>query len=337
MRWKSAALALGLLLAACGDDKAAPVGSIAQEEAQSQAMGGAGGEIVTTAASRAEGVAVDSYASSDAPAPAPPPPPQAQAPQQSAQQPGGPSPVLYLAYSYQRGLKLPGDRLIGVMDSHVQACQQAGPRLCQLINSNRTGDPETYLSGNVQMRAEPAWLRGFMGGLERQADQAGGRIISQSTSTEDLTRSIVDTEAQLRAKKTLRDRLQQLLATRPGRLSDLLEAERALAQVQGEIDAVESGLAVMRTRVAMSELTLSYESQAEPLRSDLFEPLIEALANFFGWIVKGFAAIITVIAVALPWALLAALILWLTRKQRAERRGWLWRHRREAPPPSPET
>src|SRR5262249_8913389 len=157
------------------------------------------------------------------------------------------------------------------------ACQQAGPRLCQLIGSSRSGDPETYVSGMVQMRGEPGWLRHFMGGLERQADEAGGRIISQSTSTEDLTRSIVDTEAQLRAKKTLRDRLQQLLASRPGRLSDLLEAERALAQVQGEIDAIESGLTVMRTRVAMSELTLSYESETEPLRSDLFEPLTEAL------------------------------------------------------------
>jgi hypothetical protein len=327
MGWKSAILALGLLLAACNQDAQAPQDArIAQEQAP---IDGAGGEIVTTPASRAESITADGYASSDAPAP--PPPSPAQAPQQSVQPPGGPSPVLYLAYSYQRGLKLPGDRLIGVMDSHVQACQQAGPRFCQLISSSRTGDPETYLSGGVQMRGEPGWLRGFMGGLERQADQAGGKISSQSTTTEDLTRNIVDTEAQLRAKKTLRDRLQQLLATRPGRLSDLLEAERALAQVQGEIDAVESGLAVMRTRVSMSELTLSYESEAEPLRSDLLEPLTEAVANFFGWIVKGFAAIITVIAVALPWALVIGLLLWLTKAQRAQRRGLLWRHRREPP------
>jgi hypothetical protein len=298
-------------------------------------MGGVGGNMAGAANEanvRAEGYASSVDAPINAPSPAPPPPPEPS--QQPTQQPSGPSPVLYLAYSYQRGLRLPGDRLIGVMDSHVQACQQAGPRFCQLISANRSGDPETSLSGMVQVRGEPDWLRNFMGGLERQADQAGGKIVSQSTTTEDLTRSIVDTEAHLRAKKTLRDRLQQLLATRPGRLSDLLEAERALAEVQGEIDSIQSNLAVMQTRVSMSELTLSYESEAAPLRSDLFEPLTEAVADFFGWIVKGFAAIITLIAVALPWALVIGLILWLTKKQRAQRRGLFWRHRREPPPAS---
>jgi hypothetical protein len=333
MGWKSAALALGFLLVGCNQDAQAPE-EVAIE--QQRAMGGAGADIVTTSTTSAMAPPSDGYADRDAQqdSPAPPAPPPAPQPAQGAppQQTSGPAPILYLAYAYQTGLRIPGDRLIGVMDAHVQACQQAGPRLCQLVGSNRSGDPESYLSGSVQMRGEPSWLRTFMGGLERQADAAGGRIVSQSTSTEDLTRAIVDTEAQLRAKRALRDRLQRLLETRPGRLSDLLEAERALAQVQGEIDSVQSGLAVMRSRVSMSELTISYESSAEPLRSDLFEPLTEALANFAGWIVKGLAAIITAVAVLLPWAGLAALILWLTRGWRRTRRGWFWRCRAEAPP-----
>src|SRR5262249_41092836 len=156
------------------------------------------------------------------------------------------------------GLEIPSAGLAGVMDAHVRACQAAGPRLCQLVGASRNGDPDSQMNGSVNIRGEPNWLRTFMGGIGAQANAAGGRVLSQATTTEDLTRDIVDTEAHLRAQTTLRDRLQQLLRSRPGRLSDLLDVERELARVQGEIDSTQSNLAVMRTRVDMSELTISY-------------------------------------------------------------------------------
>jgi hypothetical protein len=242
--------------------------------------------------------------------------------QAAPSQPSGPAPVLYLAYSYAMGLEVPSQRLAGVMDRHIQACQTAGPRLCQLIGSNRSGDPESYMEGYVSLRGEPAWLRTFVGGISAQVDEAGGRILSQTTNTEDLTRAIVDTEARLRAQTALRDRLQELLRSRPGRLADLLEVERELARVQGEIDAVQSNLAVMRTRVAMSELTLHYRSAPRPVGSDTFRPLRDALANFLGIVVAGFAAIITIIAGLIPVAVVVVPIVWgllLWRRRRGGR------------------
>src|SRR5262249_33762373 len=144
---------------------------------------------------------------------------------------GALNPVMYLAYSYQSTLEIPADKLTGVMDAHIKACQDAGPRFCQLIASSRSGDPQSEVNGEVQIRGEPTWLHTFMGHLGHDADSAGGHIISQATTTEDLTRSIVDTTASLNAQKTLRDRLQDLLSHRPGRLSDLLDVERELARV----------------------------------------------------------------------------------------------------------
>ena len=202
----------------------------------------------------------------------------------------------YLAYAYQVGLEVPSARLASVMDAHVRACQTAGARLCQLVGANRAGDPESSMNGTINLRGEPNWLRTFMSGIAAQVNAAGGRVLSQATTTEDLTRQIVDTQAHLRAQTALRDRLQQLLQNRPGRLSDLLEVERELARVQGDIDATQSNLAVMRTRVDMSELTITYQSAPRPVGSDTFEPLRQAFANFLGIIVVGFAAIITLIA-----------------------------------------
>ncbi|MBL8543274.1 MAG: DUF4349 domain-containing protein [Hyphomonadaceae bacterium] len=267
---------------------------------------------------------------------APPPPITTPAPQDAPSapsQPSGPAPALYLAYSYGVGFELPSNRLASVMDAHSQACQAAGPRLCQLVGSNKNGDPDSYMEGFVSLRAEPGWLRTFMSGLSAQADAAGGRIISQTTNTEDLTRSIVDTEARLRAQTALRDRLQELLRSRPGRLSDLLEVERELARVQGEIDAVQSNLAVMRTRVSMSELTLNYRSAPRPVGSDTLEPLRQAFANFLGIIVSGFAAIIVIIAGLIPIAVVAAPLIWLLLRWRRSRGGRFFGPRAKAEQP----
>lgn len=260
----------------------------------------------------------------EAPAAAPAPPQDATAPTTSSpgpSQPAGPSPVLYLAYTYALGLEVPSQRLAGVMDRHIQACQAAGPRLCQLVGSNRSGDPDSYMEGYVSLRGEPAWLNNFKAGMAEEAEEAGGKIISENTTSEDLTRQIVDTEARLRAQTALRDRLQDLLRSRPGRLADLLEVERELARVQGEIDAVQSALAVMRTRVAMSELTLTYRSSPRPVGSDTFEPLRQAFANFLGIVVGGFAAIITIIAALIPFAIVLAPLGWLLLRWRKRRGG----------------
>lgn len=321
-----AGMILILALAACGQSE------VSGPDSESAAGGYAGIAQEEAAMDRAQT------------APAPPPPPMpasgpgqggdAQTPAQTSQ-PAGPAPVLFLAYAYNVGLELPSTRLSSVIDAHVQACQSAGPRLCQLVGSNKSGDPESYMEGYVALRGEPQWLDAFMGGLEAQADAAGGRIIQQTTNTEDLTRQIVDTEARQRALVSLRDRLQDLLRSRPGRLADLLEVERELARVQGELDAITSSLAVMRTRVAMSELTLNYRSQPRSVGSDTFRPLRDAFANFLGIVVNGFAAIIIIVAGLVPVAAVVVPLAWLLLRWRRARGGRFFSRRNG--PPSPPT
>jgi len=323
-------LVLAVALAGCG-----------QQMDSSQSTNAAGGEQQAYGGmadmERAEVTTEEAPAAAPAPA-APPMDARGDAstspPFPGPSQPTGPAPVVFLAYTYALGLEIPSDRLAGVMDRHIQACQAAGPRMCQLIGSNRTGDPESYMEGYVQIRGEPMWLRTFKAGMAQDADDAGGKITSENTSSEDLTRQIVDTEARLRAQTALRDRLQELLRSRPGRLADLLEVERELARVQGEIDAVQSALAVMRTRVSMSELTLQYRSAPRPVGSDTFEPIRQAFANFLGIIAGGFAAIITLVAVLIPFAIVLVPLGWLLLRWRKRRGGRFFK--RDAAPKGPD-
>lgn len=225
-----------------------------------------------------------------------------------------------LAYAYQVGLEAPARNVRALMVSHERACILAGPARCQVIGGATSSEGDDVVSANLSLRAEPAWLATFREGLDADVRKSGGKITSRNVMSEDLTRQIVDTDARVRAQKALRTRLEALIANRPGKLAELLEIERELARVQGEIDSAESNLAVMRARVAMSTLDLSYRSEGAPVVTGTFSPLRNAIDGFVGTVAGGFAAIITLIAVLLPWLIVLGPAGWFGGRWLARRR-----------------
>ncbi len=240
--------------------------------------------------------------------------------QPQAQRPSALLPMM--AYAYRYRLEAPVKRLPDLLARHEKACADAGAQTCQLVEAQITTQGEDAASGRLVLRATPAWLNRFRTGLQADAEGAGGRLADSAVEAEDLTRAIVDTEAALRAKKSLRDRLEALLASRPGKLQELLEVERELARVQGEIDATESELTVMRTRIATSRLTIDYVSQGVMAPDSAFRPLREAFEGVAGYFFGGLAAILVILAVLAPFALVFGPLLWFGLR-------WL-RRRREA-------
>lgn len=225
-----------------------------------------------------------------------------------------------LAYDYSVGLSLPAANIRRLMARHEQACAAAGPQLCQVIESTLSKE-RGETSAELRLRAEPHWLARFRAGLEQDAKGAGGALVSSRVTSEDLTRSIVDTEAMLRAKTTLRDRLQQLLAQHPGKMSDLLEIEKQLADTQGEIDAGQSELAVMRGRVDMSQLKLSYDSSGPLVTGGAAQPLAAALHDFGAVVMRGAAIIVYVTAFLIPFAVIVVPLAWLWLRRRARKKA----------------
>jgi hypothetical protein len=234
-----------------------------------------------------------------------------------------------LAYRYDYQIAAPPKHVRAMAARHEAACVAAGPAICQVTSSRVSAQGEGEVRAELSLRAEPRWLRRFREGLDREARDAGGEVTSAVSTTEDLTRRIVDTEATMRAKTTLRDRLQRLLAERPGKLAELLELERALAETQGEIDAMQSELAVMRTRVATSALKIEYVSTGISARPGAWTPLTQALGNAGAMLAASLGVLIQLLVVAAPWAAVAAGLAFVFRSR-------LKRAARKTPkPPSP--
>lgn len=226
-----------------------------------------------------------------------------------------------IAYIYRYTLSLPTDRALSLMARHEQACIEAGATVCQVLGATSSRYGQDSLSARLELRATPVWIAGFRNGLGEQAEEAGGRVASSSTESEDLTRQLTDTQARLNALTTLRDRLQELLANRLGPLEQLLEVERELARVQGELDATRSALETMRTRVATSRLTIDYESAGQLAPDSAWRPISNALDNALTAFTSTLGALILILAGLLPVALVVVPVIWLGLKWRARRRA----------------
>lgn len=244
--------------------------------------------------------------------PAPPASAAASAPSSAAAPIVAPS----IAYAYRFGLELPADAVPTVMGRHEQACIAAGPAACQVIGSNSSRVGRDSVQASLEMRATPAYVARFRAALDGEAKGAGGRVAQQAVESEDLTRQLVDTEARMRAMETLRDRLQQLLATRSGTLEQLLQVERELARVQGELDATRSALAAMRTRVQTSRLDVTYSAAGQLAPDSAARPVVDALNSASYAFMTSLGMLILFIASVLPVLLVGAPLIWLL---------WRWR------------
>jgi hypothetical protein len=233
-----------------------------------------------------------------------------------------------IAYAYRFGLELPADAVPTVMGRHEQACIAAGPSACQVIGANSSRVGRDAVEASLEMRATPAYVSRFRAALDGEAKGVGGRVAQQAVESEDLTRQLIDTEARMRALETLRDRLQQLLATRSGTLEQLLQVERELARVQGELDATRSALAVMRTRVQTSRLDVTYRATGQLAPDSALKPVTDALGQAAYLFMSTLGALIMLLAGALPLLLVIAPLAWL---------GWRWRQKRAAQRRAAET
>lgn len=222
-----------------------------------------------------------------------------------------------IAYSYRYGFDVPAGAITQVQQAHVAACDKLGPARCRVVEMQRSSADGGGASGSLKLQVDARVARGFGADLAKAVDGAGGALDESSTTSEDLSKKIVDTEARLRSKQALAGRLMQLLQSRNGTVAELVEAERKVAEVQEEIDAAQSWLAEMRGRVNMSAIDVDYRAGGG---SGFFRPIREAGDSLGQVLGVSIAGLMVLVVGGLPWVLVIGLIVWLIRRARQKRR-----------------
>jgi hypothetical protein len=203
-----------------------------------------------------------------------------------------------MAYVFDYGFRLAGEAIAPLQQQHADMCEAQGPYTCRIVSLSRTGEEEDELRGELQLAVASDKARGFGALLSAAAAQADAEEFRANIQGEDLSKSIVDTEARVRSRIALRDRLMEVLRTRQGKVEELVEAERQVAAVNEEIDQAQSWLKEQQGRVAFSRMTLTYQS-ATPGGSFLrpVEGAIGSLGGIFGMLA---AVLIVLGSLAVP-------------------------------------
>lgn len=106
------------------------------------------------------------------------------------------------------------------------------------------GRPSAHLTVRVPARHFEALLT---------AVGSVGRLLHKELTTEDVTAEVVDQKARVRNLKAEEARLLELLK-RTGKLSEVLEVERELARVRGEVEGIQSRLRELANLVGLATL-----------------------------------------------------------------------------------
>ena len=108
------------------------------------------------------------------------------------------------------------------------------------------------LRGQVIVKVLPENLDRFL-----QKIRGVGELKNQALATEDVTKAYFDTDARLKNARVMEQRLIDMLKTKAGKVSDLLQVEKELARVREEIEKMQGELKYWDSQVQFATVTIS--------------------------------------------------------------------------------
>jgi anti-sigma factor RsiW len=108
------------------------------------------------------------------------------------------------------------------------------------------------LRGQVVVKVLPENLDRFL-----QKIRSLGELKNQTLGTEDVTKAYFDTDARLKNAHVMEQRLIDMLKTKAGKVSDLLQVEKELGRVREEIEKMQGELKYWDSQVRFATVTMS--------------------------------------------------------------------------------
>ena len=135
-------------------------------------------------------------------------------------------------------------------------------------------------------------------------------------TTEDVTAQYVDLDARIRNKQQLEERILELLGRTVGKVADLIEVERELGRVRGEIERMESMFRSLKSRIQMTTVTINAREERgyEPPQTPSFTSRItKSWSNSIYGIGEGAKNLLIGLVGVIPWLVLLVPVAWLLR------------------------
>jgi type II secretory pathway pseudopilin PulG len=127
-----------------------------------------------------------------------------------------------------------------------------------VADSSINGREGEQLSGHWQVRIPVEHFNPFLDALSKL-----GVAESRRQTAQDVTEEFVDLEARIANKKKLEERIAELLKDSSGEIKDVIEVERELARVRGEIEQMEGRLRFLTNRTELTTVTITAREEQD--------------------------------------------------------------------------
>ena len=140
------------------------------------------------------------------------------------------------------------------------------------------------LRGEVAVKVLPENLDHFL-----QKIRGLGELKNQTLGTEDVTKAYFDTDVRLKNARVMEQRLIDMLKTKTGKVSDLLQVEKELGRVREDIEKMQGELKYWDSQVQFATVTISLAEKdmeepaafliKERAQLSLYAPAVEKIYN----------------------------------------------------------
>jgi hypothetical protein len=186
---------------------------------------------------------------------------------------------------------------------------------CEVVASSVTArTSESVPSGNIVLRVAPQDYPKLFAETEKQ-----GNIIQHTTETEDKTSAVADLEAKIKNQSTYRDSLRAMLVKSSAKVSDLVEIQEKLTEVQSELDSETAERKILANETEKVAVEINFRIEVASRRRSAFAPIWDAFRDAGYNLAESIATLISFVIAILPWLIAIIFVVWLIKK--------LWRRR----------
>ena len=182
-----------------------------------------------------------------------------------------------------------------------------------VFNSTRSSQDQKSFAVELGIRVPSGKSGAVLGSLRKL-----GRVEEESSTADDISDEYVDLEARLKNARASEERLKQMYQ-RAGTIKDILEVEKELTRVRGDIEAF---MAKKRnwdilTEMVTIKITLREPSASLPTAHSFWRPVGTAFGEALEGVAASLRTLIVVTGFLLPWlVILVPLALYLVRRRK---------------------
>jgi hypothetical protein len=148
-----------------------------------------------------------------------------------------------------------------------------------------------------------------------------GRVESVSANAEDVGEEYVDLGARAANARRVEARLVEMLASRTGKLSDVLTVEQELARVRQEIERHDARLRWLERRASLSSFSITLHEPLALIDRTTNGPIAEAFAEAWRRLLGVVAWFIAALGVLVPIGLVIGATIFVVKRVRRAKFG----------------